>query len=98
MKAGIMIESSQEVNNIAPIDFIAETLCNIDSYNDLYFSQKRNLKKYGYTEEKFNSLILLAKLAKRWALITGVPRNYVFDAHEIMQWKELTNICQIITQ
>lgn len=62
------------------------------------FSQKRHLKEYGYTEEKFKSFMPLVKLAKHWALITGIPRNYVFDAHEIGQWEELTNICQIIAQ
>ena len=98
MKVGIMVESNQEFNKIAPINFIAEVLCNVDSYNDLHFSQKRHLKEYGYTEEKFKSFMPLVKLAKHWALITGIPRNYVFDAHKIGQWEELTNICQIIAQ
>lgn len=37
MKVGIMVESNQEFNKIAPINFIAEVLCNVDSYNDLHF-------------------------------------------------------------
>ncbi len=96
MKIGIMVETSRELDKIAPVDFIAETLCDIDSFDDLRFSQKRKLKEYGYTAEKFNSFMPLAKIAKRWSLITGVPYKYVFDAHEIAQWEELTNICQII--
>lgn len=65
MKAGIMVESSREFDKIAPIDFIAETLCNIESYNDLHLSQKRHMKEYNYDEEKFNSFMPLVKLAKR---------------------------------
>ncbi|PWB10223.1 hypothetical protein C5O72_08155 [Muribaculum intestinale] len=59
MKVGIMVESNQEFNKIAPINFIAEVLCNVDSYNDLHFSQKRHLKEYGYTEETVEQVMEL---------------------------------------
>lgn len=54
------------------------------------------LKESGCTEEQFNMCKHLIDRAKKWALKTGIPYNYVMDAVEIKQWELLEVFTTIV--
>ena len=63
MKVGIMVESNQEFNKIAPINFIAEVLCNVDSYTIYTFLRNDISKNTDILKKSSNlSCLLLSSL------------------------------------
>lgn len=62
----------------------------------LPLSAQIRLKQLGYTEEQFKTCKHLIAKAKRWALETGLPYNYVMDATELGQWEMLLAFTQVV--
>lgn len=97
MTTGILFENADEVDQYLHYRLIAETWANITSYQNLTISQKVRLKNAGYSEAAITGFIPMINRAIKWALKAS-PTRVLVSAHEMVQWEDLLNITNIITQ
>ena len=96
MKIGIIFESQSELTKRIPIDFIATTWRDGDTYKSLQCTAKIRLQRAGYDESSVNELSPLIRKAKRWALKNKMPKKTVIPENELSMWNRLTEITTII--
>lgn len=96
MKIGIMFDDGTELSKHIPVNFIAETWCNYSSFWSLPLSARHRLLPMGYDITDYEECKHLIERAKKWALITGYPQNYVMDFKEQMLWKKLEVITALV--
>lgn len=92
----VQFEDNNDLEKSLHVSLIAQTFCRSESYNTLYFSQKRRLLEAGITEEIFKSYVPLIQKAKRWEFQTGLPQANWVTNEEYLRWQELKKIALIV--
>jgi hypothetical protein len=95
MKTGIILEND-EIRKMLHYDVIAEVFYNRESWSSLYFNQKIKLQQAGYTPEQFEKYVPLIQKAKRWQASYS-PNKIILTSYELIQWRELLVIMQLIS-
>lgn len=95
MKLAVQFESTTEFNKYIRPDLIVLTCKH--SFNSFHLLTKICLKQNGVDENMYDTkFVPLVKKASKWYWNTGVPENSVMTVDELLLWKELMAICNLI--